>query len=124
MHTSERLPLEVDFPRFSCFSAVERRDAERLRGLMVSEQDTFVVGSVLHWRSNNAVVPPFVYADAALVCPKVQSEAYLKVLGKTLKGFRKPRVREDVDPEMSFELDANFGVRTRVVNVLTGRRVR
>jgi hypothetical protein len=64
-----------------------------------------------------------VYKDACLVCPEVQVQAYDIDLTKMFANLRRSEEIE-VNLEMSYEIDAAFGVGTLVVNALTGRRIR
>lgn len=95
-----------------------------LQAKMSSDEHSYTRDGVLYWSSNDAIVPVFVYKDACLVCPDIQARAYDAEITRKLLGFRKPNVREDVDAETNYELDAAFGVGTKVVNVFTGRRIR
>jgi hypothetical protein len=104
----------------------ERANVARLRGDLLHE--TYIKahpeGDVLHWKTNNAVVPPFVFQDAYVVCPAVQKTVYDRETARFLTEYRRARQEDGgrLDPETAFEMAAAFGSGAEVVDVFSGHR--
>lgn len=113
--------------------ALERRD--KLRAMMVSPDKAYLQDGVLHWKSNDAIIPPHVFEDAQLVCFEAQRVAYDKHTAEFLKAYRAQPIVQPSGEELwearaahgthddngkEIELvDVFSGVRT---NLATGKR--
>ena len=108
----------IDFtPRFQW----QAETVARLRAEMSSDEDSYTLDGVRHWRSNDAIIPPHVFKDAFLVCPKAQQDAYDKDLAAFVKAYRKRQPRRP-SAEERFEARAAFGPGVQVVDVFSGRK--
>lgn len=99
------------------------REVERLRSQMTDPAFVYEVDGILHWKSNGAIVPRFVYKDAFVVCPPDHEAAYEAETSQVLAEYRKAQVTEP-SAEQRFEMLAAFGPGTEVVDVISGRRHR
>lgn len=92
----------------------ERND---LRKRIMDPAHVEVREGVRYWRSNGAVIPPYVYDDAEMICPAIQSIAYRKHLDEFLADYKKQKL----SPEARAEIRAELG--DDVVDIFTGERI-
>lgn len=97
---------------------------ERLRNDL--ETRTYKVGTVLHWSSNDAVVPPHVFDDAGVDVPPGQREAREREVERSIRAYREARRNRTAEQraEEAFEMRAAFGPGETVVDLLTGEEFR
>lgn len=102
-----------------------QREQERLQKDIFDSQKSYAVDGVRHWRSNDAVIPPWVYKDAGLECPAVQQEAHDRQTAEFCKAYREAQAAYQPTPqeeaEHMFELRAAFGPGETVVDVISGK---
>lgn len=79
---------------------------------------------VLYWKSNDHVIPPFVYKDADIPCPNNQQIAYQKQSNKFVAEYREARKNYVPSEEEMFEMRAAFGPGETVVDIITGQKFR
>lgn len=100
--------------------AIERMRADECARLMRDLADPACVerrDGVLYWRRSGNIVPPFVYEDAGLPCPAVQSAAYSRHLDAALANYRKnpPRLSWEQRAEMENALGPD------AIDIITGK---
>lgn len=104
------------------------KEIERTRTSLQDETRFYVTSGVMHWRANDAVIPPHVFADAMVAPPAGQKAAYDREIAVVTARYRaqeasyRPTAEEKA--ELDFELRAAFGPGAEVINVLTGKRTR
>jgi len=96
--------------------------AARLRADIASDEKAYTVDGVRFWKSNDAVIPTFVYKDAGVTPSAAQVAAYEADRDAFLDEYRKNP--PPVTDEQRAEMRAAFGPGTEVVNVITGRKTR
>lgn len=106
------------------FSPWQTKEVERLRAQMTSAEHAVEVEGVLRWKSNDAVVPRFVYDEAFVVCPPEQGAAYDTETSRFISKYRASQAARAPSAEEQFEMRAAFGPGVDVVDVLSGRRHR
>lgn len=97
-----------------------QRETLHLREQLVSPEHVYAKCGILHWCSNNAVVPPYVYRDAFVQCPTGQQVAYLNEQDRFLDEYRK--ISHEPTAEQRAEARAAHGPGVTLVNVLTGQQ--
>jgi len=100
------------------------REVERLRAQFVDPAEAYDDDGVMHWRSNQRVIPTHVYADAFIRCPHRQQAAYERQTEESLAAYREAMRDYEPSDEELFELRAAFGPGETVVNVITGQKIR
>jgi len=100
------------------------RDAHRLRSELVDPRKTRLEDGVRYWKSNDAVVPTFVYKDAYVVCPPEQKAARDKDVAESMSAYRKQRAKTGYSDEELFEMRAAFGPGAEVVDAITGKTIK
>lgn len=86
--------------------------------------DTVVRDGIIHWKSNDAVVPGDVFKDAYVAVPDGQEEARKREDQAFAAKYRKLRANHQPSGEELAEMRAEFGEGAVVVDVITGRRTR
>lgn len=94
---------------------------EQLRREMQDPTQAYEIDGILHWVSNDAIIPPFVYEDGKIDCPAIQRAAYDKDLAISLDRYCKARQGRVPSAEEQFEMRAAFGPDAEVVNIITGQ---
>ena len=98
------------------------REVTRLREEMVDPAKAYIdANGIRRWVSNDAIIPPFVYKDAAAVMPEADQAAYKAETAAFLTEYREQQRNREPSAEELFEMRAAFGPGERVVNVITGR---
>jgi hypothetical protein len=106
--------------REACAAAIARmREAERdkLRRDIMDLARTEVRNGVRYWRESGNIIPPYVFNDAEVICPAVQSRAYERHLAQFMADYRRQRPMSwDNRAEMENELGPG------AVDIFTGER--
>lgn len=96
------------------------KEIGKVRERMVNE--SYVKDGVLYWKSNDAVIPPFVYDDALVEVPAAQKAAYDVDTAEFMKAYRTGRAnrsKAEIAEERA-EARAAHGPGVKLVNVITG----
>lgn len=101
---------------------VER--AERLRSDFQDPARSYEKDGVLHWVSNDAVVPLDVFEDAYVEPPAGQRAARDAEVDAFCAEYRRQRANHRPSEEEMFEMRAAFGPGQEVVDVITGQKFR
>jgi len=94
------------------------KDIERSRTHL--ETETNDDGGILRWKSNNAVVPPWVFEEAFVEAPEGQQKAREKEVEESVAEYRRLNTGRKRTPEELYEMRAAFGPGETVVDVITG----
>lgn len=88
-------------------------------------ENSYRVGPVVRWKSNNAVIPPCVLEDALLVPWAEQVAMYEKEATAWIARYRKAQANRSAEEiaEEKAEIRAAFGPGEIVVNILTGEEI-
>jgi hypothetical protein len=99
------------------------REAARIQRELETETctDAFDGLPVLRWKSNNRLVPPWVFTDGRVAPPRNQQAAYDVETAAFLDDYRRQMANHVPSPEERAEMRAAFGPGAKVVNVITGK---
>jgi hypothetical protein len=98
-----------------------KREIVALREKLASDGSAYESNGVRYWRSNDAVIPPFVYRDALVECPEQQIEAREQAMTVFLSEYKRTQPSEPSWEEQA-EARAAHGAGVTLVDVFTGRR--
>ena len=83
------LPIPANLPKWQV------TEIEKYRKNLENPTEMYFVDGVRYWKSNNAVIPPFVYKDAYVVCPEQQQTAYTKRNEKFIADYKRKEKEAD-----------------------------
>lgn len=98
----------------------EKRDVEKSRTKL--QTDAYWKDGALHWHSNDAVVPTWVFDEAYCEMPAKQKAAREADEEAFIAQYRKNRSNRVLSDEERFEMRAAFGPGETVVDVFTGQK--
>lgn len=98
-------------------SRTPEHERDDLRKRIMDPAHAELRDGVRYWKSNGAVIPPYVYDDAEMICPAVQRIAYRKHLDEFMADYKKQKLSAEARAEIRAELGDD------VVDIFTGERI-